>query len=52
MTINEIVKKGIINLKEKNIDTSYFYEERKLTHIQFHKEKEWRLKFAIETLEF
>ncbi len=39
-------------LKEKNIDTSYFYEERKLTHIQFHKEKEWRLKFAIETLEF
>ena len=39
-------------LKENGIETSYFYEENKLTNIQFQKEKEWRLKLAVENLEF
>lgn len=39
-------------LKENGIKTSYSYEENKLTNIQFQKEKEWRLKLAVENLEF
>ena len=39
-------------LKEQSITTRYFYEENKISIIQFQKENQWLLKLAIEEMEF